>query len=176
LIEHTQNTNLSFSHEILDINAGYRQLWNGLTQNVFFLDRRKEVNPDIVASNEYLPFMDKSFKKVMYDPPHLIRNSPLTETCMMKQYERKFTLWKTKSAFLRNMVLVNKEAYRVLTDDGELIIKHTDSPDNSVTQQTVSNCFDLFKINRIRQQETKGWGKSKVYFLTCIKKEDSQEA
>ena len=68
---------------ILDATAGGRMMWfDKNPDDVLFVDRRVvppgtkgqgslwEVNPDIVASFESLPFSDDTFEMVVYDPPH----------------------------------------------------------------------------------------------------------
>lgn len=44
---------------------------------ISFLNREKErileINPDIQADFTNLPFADKTFKLVVFDPPHLIK-------------------------------------------------------------------------------------------------------
>lgn len=167
-----QPFNLSVIPEILDITAGYRNIWNGKHDNVLFLDKRCIVKPNVVANNEMLPFRDKSFKKIVYDPPHLIRSSPLTETCFMKKYEKKFTVWKKKSDFLKNLIGVDKEVFRVLADDGLLIIKHTNSPDNPISRQVVINIFEHFQLIKARDKDSVGWGNSTVSWLNFVKKDE----
>lgn len=146
-------------------------MWKGKHQGVVFIDIRKEVKPDIVASNESLPFQDETFQKVVYDPPHLIRNSPIKINSLMFKYAYKFSTWKTKSQFYKNLVAVNKEVKRVLQHDGTFIVKHTESPDHLITKNTIIHLLDNFKVLRNRKEKTRGFGKSKVYYITMIKRE-----
>ena len=85
LINNPQNyTNMSETKIILDACCGSRMFWfdkeNPLT---LFADIRDEehtlcdgrslkVHPDIVSDFTDMPFLDESFKLVVFDPPHLL--------------------------------------------------------------------------------------------------------
>lgn len=73
--------------QILDVACGSKMFYFDKNDSrVLFCDNRKitttlcdgrkfEVNPDIVADFTQLPFEDNSFKLVVFDPPHLTRNT-----------------------------------------------------------------------------------------------------
>lgn len=70
---------------ILDPCCGSRMFWfDQENPHVFFGDIRQEdhilcdqrklhINPDQIMDFRNLPFPDKSFKLVVFDPPHLIK-------------------------------------------------------------------------------------------------------
>ena len=160
--------------EILDITAGYRKMWRGKTQNVLFLDIRKEVKPDIVASNEHLPFKDNCFIKVVYDPPHCVR-----KTTFPKPFPReaegikRYMYWKRRIDFIKNIIAVNKEAYRVLKPDGVLFCKHTPLKENRISAHMFISLLDNFKVIRIRKEKSKSHRtKNIVYYITLNKRKD----
>ena len=57
---------------ILDATAGNRTLWPRDPPNTIFLDKetRLAIPPDIIAIWQKLPFRDKVFSLVIFDPPH----------------------------------------------------------------------------------------------------------
>lgn len=56
---------------ILDACCGARKCWYDKSNpNVVFMDNRKEICPDIVADFRHMPFEDKTFSLVLFDPPH----------------------------------------------------------------------------------------------------------
>jgi len=70
---------------ILDVACGSKMFWfDKDNPNVVFCDNRMvqyyeyypnryiEIKPDIVCDFTALPFADKSFKLVVFDPPHLV--------------------------------------------------------------------------------------------------------
>ncbi len=74
---------------ILDAACGGRMFWfNKNHPNTLYIDNRKaekghievrynhNVDPDIIMDFRDLKFSDKSFKLVVWDPPHLINLSP----------------------------------------------------------------------------------------------------
>jgi hypothetical protein len=119
---------------ILDACCGGRMMWlNKHQPNTIYIDNRivekghiqngynpnHEVKPDMVMDFRDLKFSDKSFKLVVFDPPHL---STLTDSSIMK---KKFgclnaVTWQSdlKKAF--------SELWRVLDDYGTLVIKWND--------------------------------------------------
>lgn len=155
---------------ILDVTAGYRGMWNGKYQNVLFLDRRKKVKPDVVASNEFLPFTEQCFDKIVYDPPHLIRHSQIKPNSLMAGYEDKFTLWKKKTDYYHNIVKVQEEAYRVLKEDGVLFFKHIESPDNLITINIATSLMRNWIVSRTTRKTSQGWGKGQTVFVTLKKR------
>ncbi len=49
-----------------------------------------EVNPDIQADFTNMPYEDKSFSMVVFDPPHLLRNAGKSKMAdMYRKFERK---------------------------------------------------------------------------------------
>ncbi|EBR9859536.1 class I SAM-dependent methyltransferase, partial [Salmonella enterica subsp. enterica serovar Chester] len=70
---------------ILDMCCGSRMFYfDKENPNVLFCDIRREqhilcdgreldINPDVIADFRNLPFPDKSFEMVIFDPPHLVR-------------------------------------------------------------------------------------------------------
>lgn len=69
---------------ILDVACGSKMFWfDKNNPNVVFCDKREvpyheyynkrylEVKPDVICDFTSLPFKDKSFKLVVFDPPHL---------------------------------------------------------------------------------------------------------
>ena len=59
---------------ILDATAGNRAMWkkNKSPPNVVFMDREVGlyINPDVFCVWQYLPFRNKVFTCVLFDPPH----------------------------------------------------------------------------------------------------------
>lgn len=73
--------------QIIDVACGGKMFYfNKKDPRVLFCDIRKgkfefptnrkiDINPDIVCNFANLPFEDNKFKMVVFDPPHLIRNT-----------------------------------------------------------------------------------------------------
>lgn len=116
---------------ILDACCGGRMFWyNKKNKNVLFMDIRKVekgafknnwnpnwcVNPDVIADFRKNPFPNKSFKMVVYDPPHLISGS------MKSVINTKYGLL-NKDTWKEDITLGFKECWRVLDDFGVLIFK-----------------------------------------------------
>jgi len=112
---------------ILDACCGGRMFWfNKKHPNTIYVDIRKEekgfikyeknyeVNPDIIADVQKLPFKEKSFKLIIFDPPHLVNyNSGI----MFQKYG---SLNNNYKDFLSNAF---KELWRVLDDYGVINFK-----------------------------------------------------
>lgn len=114
---------------ILDACCGPRMFWfNKKHPNTIYIDSRKEkagyirsrryrkVDPDLIMDFRDLKFKDKTFKLVVWDPPH---RSDFTKTSIMaKNYgilERETWPYDLKKGF--------DECMRVLDDYGILIFK-----------------------------------------------------
>lgn len=157
---------------ILDCTVGYRKMWKGKCQNVLFLDKRKEVNPDIIASNEYMPFRNGIFEKIVYDPPHLVHALLINksqENSMAKHMSDLYSIWKKKIDFIRNIVRVNNEANRTLEMDGILFCRHTPLKEN-ISLEYFIRLLEDFKAVRIRKEKSRSQFKNKVYYITMKKK------
>lgn len=115
---------------ILDACCGGRMFWfDKNNPNVVFADCRREnlsfkdrdslrtleVNPDVIHDFTTMPFADKSFKLVIFDPPHLIQGG--NNAWLIKKYGRLNSDWRTqlKQGF--------DECMRVLDDFGTLVFK-----------------------------------------------------
>ena len=113
---------------ILDATCGGRMMWfDKKNPLALFVDNRKlpltrlcdgrtfQVKPDVVADFTQLPFPDKQFHLVVFDPPHLVR---VNDDAYMKiKYERLPDDWE---------IVLRKgfsECMRVLVDYGTLIFK-----------------------------------------------------
>lgn len=118
---------------ILDACCGARYMWtNKHHPNTVYIDVRKEekgfdtnrpnleINPDIIADFRDLPFDDKSFKLIVWDPPHLLGKN--YKSRMTRRFG--FLLadsW--RSDFEKGF----DELWRCLKDYGVLIFKFNDS-------------------------------------------------
>ena len=118
---------------ILDACCGGRLFWFDKKQpNTIYIDKRireaghdsnrpnHKIMPDIQMDNRRMDFKDKTFKLVIFDPPHLIGKE---DGCRMtKQYGALHPItWQSdiKKGF--------DECWRVLEDYGILIFKWNDS-------------------------------------------------
>lgn len=84
-------------------------------QHILCDKRKLEIIPDMILDFRNLPFESKSFKVVVFDPPHL--NKLGANSWMAKKYGVLTNTWQDdiKSGF--------SECFRVLADDGVLIFK-----------------------------------------------------
>lgn len=115
---------------ILDACCGNRMFWfDKQNPNVLFADNRQiettmkdrdklrklEINPDVIHDFTDMPYPDKFFKLVIFDPPHLIKGGD--NSWLVKKYGRLDKDWKTqlKKAF--------DECMRVLDIHGTLVFK-----------------------------------------------------
>lgn len=116
---------------ILDACCGGRMFWfDKNNPDVLFCDNRKEthtlcdkrrlkIEPDIVCDFTALPFADKQFKLVVFDPPHLVKLGE--NSWMAKKYGKLPENWRPliKNGF--------NECMRVLDDYGVLIFKWSET-------------------------------------------------
>ncbi|HCL01804.1 MAG TPA: SAM-dependent methyltransferase [Lachnoclostridium phytofermentans] len=131
-------------------------------ENVVFMDNRTledtlcdgrslEVKPDVVADFRNMPFEDKSFRLVVYDPPHLINAGE--SSWLAKKYGKLNTdTWRQdiKQGF--------KECMRVLEDNGVLIFKWNE---DQIKLKEV--------LNAIGYKPLFGNKKSKTHWLVFMK-------
>ncbi|UOR07201.1 class I SAM-dependent methyltransferase [Hymenobacter aerilatus] len=112
---------------ILDACCGSRMMWFDKTNpSVTYADIRKEshilcdgrtleVQPDIISDFRAMPFVDNTFKLVVFDPPHLRKLG--NTSWLAKKYGRLLPTWEDdiKAGF--------EECMRVLDVYGTLIFK-----------------------------------------------------
>jgi len=117
---------------IIDVCCGGRMFWKNKNHpNVIYQDIRKDVlplkeqygmnfsvEPDVIGDFRKMVFADKSFKMVIFDPPHLMLNKT---AWMAKKYG---TLKDTD--YKADIQAGFKECWRVLDDYGTLIFKWND--------------------------------------------------
>jgi SAM-dependent methyltransferase len=130
---------------ILDACCGGRMFWfDKENPNTIYIDKRTEkkgcikqwknfnVKPDIVMDFRKMDFPDKSFKLVVFDPPHLIKLGD--KSLMKKKYGRLKSNWREdlKKGF--------EECWRVLDDNGVLIFKWNN---RDISQKEVLSLFPV---------------------------------
>lgn len=137
---------------ILDPCCGPRMMWNSRNNpDVIFGDIRSEeievsdrshgrmdgkrtiiIEPDALIDFRSLPFADKQFKLVVFDPPHLVRAGP--KSWLAAKYGKLSENWREdiRSGF--------SECLRVLDDDGVLIFKWNE------TQVSIKEVIELAPI------------------------------
>jgi ubiquinone/menaquinone biosynthesis C-methylase UbiE len=156
---------------ILDACCGGRMFWfNKQNPNVVFADirseehvlcdgRKLEIKPDIVADFRNMPWPDKSFKLVVFDPPHLVK---LGKTSWMaKKYGLLSDNWQDdlRTGF--------RECWRVLDDQGVLIFKWNER------DVSVSEVLSLFSVRPLFGHTTGRSGKTK--WMCFMKLDESQK-
>jgi len=134
---------------ILDVTCGGRMMWfNKRNSACLYVDHRDlpevklcdnrkfEVHPDLIADFRHLPFPDKAFKLIVFDPPHLTR---VNDTAYMAiKFERLTDDWQ--------IVLHDgfRECMRVLDDYGTLIFKWSEIQVSTRDVITAIGCQPLF--------------------------------
>ena len=150
---------------ILDACCGGRMFWQNKNHpNAVYQDIRKDVlplkeqygmnfsvEPDVIGDFRKMVFPDKSFKMVIFDPPHLMLNKT---AWMAKKYG---TIKDTD--YKADLQAGFKECWRVLDDFGTLIFKWNDQ---SVAIEKIKPFFPDKPIvfNRIGTK-----GKSTYWFV-----------
>lgn len=135
---------------ILDACCGARMFWfNKRHPNALFIDNRvaprghvearpnHEVNPDMVMDFRELKFPDKSFKLVVFDPPHLV--SLGAKSWMAKKYGVL-----SKSTWQDDLKRGFEECWRVLADYGVLIFKWSEEGEGKSRSKPLSQLLALF--------------------------------
>lgn len=121
------NNGRKMTKKILDVCCGSKMFWfdkdrtdtvymdNRELEDVLCDGRNLEIKPDIVADFRNIPFQDKTFKLVVFDPPHLLKVGE--KSWLAKKYGHLGNNWKEdiKQGF--------KECFRVLESYGVLIFK-----------------------------------------------------
>ncbi len=113
--------------KILDATVNRGRFWEGSTRPVTGLDIDPAHKPDVVGDNRDMPFEDKSFDVVVYDPPHI----PNQGKDKSKDFNSRFGLV-LKSSIQQGYNFTHlyppfvKEAYRVLKPEGVLFCKIAD--------------------------------------------------
>jgi len=154
---------------VLDATAGLRQYWRGRdASRVLFLDLRREVLPDVVASNEFLPFQSGVFKEVAYDPPH-IYGEKKGASYYLTGFGFRYWVWERKGQLLRNVVAVNREFARVLRAGGKVVLKWTDIPDQ-VQHDFVLGLLSNFELNGVEEWKSRSGTQNRTFLFTLVKK------
>jgi len=145
---------------ILDACCGGRCFWfNKNQENTLYIDKRIVekgsfeqrpnfcVKPDIQMDFTKLNFPDKSFKMVVWDPPHIVRFG--NKSWMSQRYGMLGKDWEVmlKKGF--------NEIWRVLEDHGVLIFKWSEA------EISVKRCLDLFHTKPLFGHTTGRAGKTK---------------
>ena len=114
--------------KILDACCGGRMFWfDKHNPLVTYMDNRQfeedlcngqhfVVSPDVVGDFRNMPFPDKTFKLVIFDPPHLLQAGETS--WLAKKYGRL-----NKDTWKDDLKRGFSECFRVLQDDGILVFK-----------------------------------------------------
>ena len=144
---------------ILDACCGSKMFWfDKRNENVVFADirdeehilcdgRRLEIKPDVIMDFRDLKFSDKTFKLVVFDPPHLKKLGK--NSWMAKKYGVLGNNWK------RDLEKGFNECWRVLENHGILIFKWNER------DIKVSEILKLFKKKQLFGHTTGRSGNTK---------------
>ena len=129
---------------ILDACCGGRLFWfNKKHPDTIYVDIRRapagfskdrknfSVEPDVIADFRALPFPDKRFKHIVWDPPHLLDLQ--ATSIMQRKYGTLFT-----ETWAYDLGKGFDELWRVLDDYGTLVFKWSDSV---ISLEKVLSCF-----------------------------------
>lgn len=145
---------------ILDACCGGKMFWfDKKHPNVLYIDKREgkkgfmkvrpnfEVKPDIVMDFTKLTFPDKSFKLVVWDPPHIVRFG--NKSWMSQKYGMLGKNWKEelKKGF--------EECWRVLDDFGVLVFKWSEPEISTKEVLSLFHTQPLFGHTTGRSGKTK---------------------
>lgn len=129
----------------LDPCSGSRMMWfDRLNPDVVFGDKRQEehtlcdgrllkINPDVLLDFRSLPYPDKSFKLIAFDPPHLITAGQ--KSWLALKYGKLEQGWRD------DLSKGFAECFRVLDDHGVLCFKWNE------TQIKVREVLSLTPVN-----------------------------
>jgi hypothetical protein len=112
---------------ILDATRNTGRFWVGSQRPIVGIDIDRKFRPEVLADNRRLPFQDRSFDVVVYDPPHV----PNQGTDRSKDFNRRFGLVLKSSVengynFTHLYAPFVREAFRVLEQEGMLFCKIAD--------------------------------------------------
>ena len=152
--------------KILDVCCGSRMFWfDKENKKTVFMDKRELedtlcdgrkliIKPDIVGDFRNIPFEDKSFKLVVFDPPHLKQVGE--NSWLAKKYGKLDSTWEIdlKQGF--------NECMRVLEDYGVLIFKWNEE------QIKLRQMLDLIDYKPLI-----GNKRSKTHWLVFMKESNS---
>lgn len=149
--------------KILDACCGSKMFWfDKNNENVVFMDNREltdtlcdgrqlTIKPDIIADFRNIPYKDKSFKLVVFDPPHLVKVGE--NSWLAKKYGKL-----NKDTWQEDIKQGFDECMRVLDDYGVLIFKWNEE------QIKLKQILDL-----IDYQPLFGNKRSKTHWLVFMK-------
>lgn len=113
---------------VLDVCCGSRMFWfNKKNPNVVYMDNRilsdtlcdgrdLHITPDVVGDFRDIPFEDKSFNLVVFDPPHLLKVGE--KSWLGKKYGRL-----NPDTYKIDLQKGFQECFRVLKKNGVLVFK-----------------------------------------------------
>ena len=147
-------------NKILDATCGGRTIWtpdNKDRDDVLYIDKREKengfagqenrsygINPDEVKDFRDLPYSDNSFKLVVFDPPHVIKEDGEPNGYVQKNYgvlDKENWKETLKQGF--------SELWRVLESDGFLVFKFADN------DAYWTEVMDLFPVDPLFGTTTK---------------------
>ena len=159
---------------ILDACCGGRTFWfnknHGHTLYIDFEPRPKgtckerpewNCTPDLVADFRDLPFKDKQFKHIVWDPPHLTK---LMETSIMRKKYGVLNAETWQSDLKKGF----NELWRCLDDYGTLIFKWNEG------SIKVNEVLKLIPVDPLYGHPTAKHGKTKWFSFVKIPKETSE--
>jgi hypothetical protein len=112
---------------ILDATVNGGRFWRGSKRPVIGMDIEPSHRPNLIADNTSMPFRDRSFDVIVYDPPHI----PNQGKDRSKDFNTRFGLVLRSSkenhyTFSHTFPPFLQEAKRVLRAEGILLCKITD--------------------------------------------------
>jgi len=128
------------SEDILDATCGGRSIWhpsNKDRDDTLYIDKRKEepgftgqegrtfsVEPDEVQDFRDLPYDDESFKLVVFDPPHIVKENGMEN---LSGYVEKSYGALHAETWQHDIRKGFEELFRVLETGGTLVFKFADN-------------------------------------------------
>jgi len=126
--------------QILDATSGGRSIWhpnNKDRENTLYIDKRKEepgftgqegrtfsIQPDEIQDFRNLPYKDESFKLVIFDPPHVIKETGMEN---LSGYVEKSYCALDAETWQHDLKKGFQELFRVLEIGGTLVFKFADN-------------------------------------------------
>jgi tRNA G10 N-methylase Trm11 len=113
---------------ILDVTHNSGKMWKGVEAPITRSDINQNYNLDVVSDFKFIPFKDKSFEAIVFDPPHLVHTDTENSSNIWKdQYGLSAEYFNKEDDNIVSMFYpFLSEAKRVLVKNGLVLCKLTD--------------------------------------------------